>query len=197
MDYILPEDVTRVILLDADFFFNTDIKQLFDHFDNFNVNTLFGMAYVQQPNYKAHFENYIKEHPGTKVGAPPPDGVRGYNGGLTMLHLSNMRRSELYKQILLDNDMKRYAAKYQFRGNLGEQDFFVLLDLEHHEMFYVVPCQWNRQLAHHYDTEDNFEAYHYCPKPHHAYHGNSNSIMPTLEDPNLLSPAEIQRNANS
>ena len=115
-----------------------------------------------------------------------------------MLHLNNMRKSELYKQIPLVNDMERYAAKYQFLGHLGEQDFFVLLDLEHHEMFYVVPCQWNRQLAHQYDkAEDNFEVYHHCPKPHHAYHGNGKKIMPTLEDPNLLSPAEIQRNANS
>ena len=104
--------------------------------------------------------------------------------------------AELYKQILLDNDMKRYAAKYQFRGlgNLGKQDFFVLLDLEHHEKFYVVPCQWNRQLAH---KADNFEVYHHCPRPHHAYHGNGKNIMATLEDPNLFSPAEIQRNGNS
>lgn len=192
MDYILPEDVMRVILLDVDFFFNTDIKQLFDHFDNFNENTLFGMAYVQQPNYETFFENYRKEHPGTRMGAPPPDGVRGYNGGLIMLHLSNMRRSELYKQILIDNDIKRYGAKYQFRGHLGEQDFFVLLDAEHHELFYVVPCQWNRQLAHRWDTKDDFDVYHDCPKPHHAYHGNGKNIMPKLKDPNLFNSAEIQ-----
>ena len=69
-----------------------------------------------------------------------------------MLHLSNVRRrSELYKRILLDNDIKKYAAKYQFRGHLGEQDFFVLLDAEHRELFYVVPCQWNRQLCRRFD----------------------------------------------
>ena len=84
-----------------------------------------------------------EEHPGTKIGAPPPDGVTRYDGGLIMLHLSNMRRSELYKQIFLDNDIKRNGAKYQFRGHLGEQDFFVLLGAEHYELFYIVPCQWN------------------------------------------------------
>ena len=35
--------------------------------------------------------------------------------------------------------MKQYGVKYQFQGTRAEQDFFVLLDAEHHdELFYVV-----------------------------------------------------------
>lgn len=107
MDLILPEDVTRVILLDADFFFYNDVKQLFDHFDNFKNTTIFGLALVQEPVYRRDFENYREEHPGTKIGDPPPDGMTGYSGGLTMIHLANMRRSEPYKKILFYNEIKK------------------------------------------------------------------------------------------
>ena len=76
MDHILPEDVTRVILMDADFFFYSDIKLLFDHFDNFKNTTIFGLAYVQLPTYRGAFKNYRKNHPGTKIGDPPPMASR-------------------------------------------------------------------------------------------------------------------------
>ena len=79
MDHILPEDVTRVILMDADFFFYSDIKLLFDHFHNFKSTTIFGLAYVQLPTYRHGFRKYRENHPGTKIGDPPPDGVTGYN----------------------------------------------------------------------------------------------------------------------
>jgi len=181
MDRILPEDVTRVVLLDADFFFYSDIKLLFDHFDNFKDTTIFGLAHVQIPTYRDVFQKYRKTHPGTKIGDPPPDGVTGYNGGLSMLHLSNMRKSKHYEEILLNNKVRKYAEKYQFRSTRGEQDFFVLLDAEHHdELFYVVPCQWNRQLC---KRQSPALEYRNCPKPIHAYHGNCHVKMPTLDNP--------------
>lgn len=181
MNLILPEDVTRVIFLDVDFFFYTDIKELFDHFDNFKNTTLFGLALVQEPIYRRDFEKYREEHPGTKMGDPPPNGRTGYSGGLTMINLDNMRRSERYKNILLYNEIKKYAEKYQFQGTRGQEDFFVLLDAEHHEdLFYVVPCQWNRQLYLGLSHEVDFDNYHNCPKPIHAYHGNFMTRMPTM-----------------
>ena len=188
MDRILPENITRVILLDADFFFFTDIKKLFDQFENFKDTTIFGLALVQNPTYRIGFAKYREAHPGTKIGDPPPDGVTGYNAGLSMIHLTNMRRSKLYKQILLNNEMKNYAEKYQFRGDRAEQDFFVLLDAEHHDkLFYVVPCQWNRQLCRPHripmTKEVDFDLYRICAKPMHAYHGNCDAKMPTMENP--------------
>ena len=50
MDCISPEVVMRVILLDADFFFNTDIKQLFDHFDNFNEKKKLSLVWLTCKN---------------------------------------------------------------------------------------------------------------------------------------------------
>lgn len=183
MNLILPGDVSRVILLDVDFFFYTDIKQLFDHFDNFRNTTLFGLALVQEPVYRRDFEKYREEHPGTKIGDPPPNGRTGYSRGLTMIHLDNMRRSERYYSILLYNEVKKYAEKYQFQGTRAQQDFFVLLDAEHHEdLFYVVPCQWNRQLYRGLSRDVDFDKFHNCPKPIHAYHGNGVARMPTMNN---------------
>ena len=182
MDVILPTDVDRVILLDADFYFQTDIKHLFEHFDNFNSSSIFGLARVQLPVYRKGFTRYRHSHPGTKVGDPSPDGTTGYNGGLIMIHLKRMRNSHLYKQLLRDNAVKTYAEKYQFRGSRAEQDFFVLLDIEHHNLFYILPCSWNRQLCHDNKKDmvgtDLFKLYHTCPEPIHAYHGNCRSKMP-------------------
>ncbi|KAL9978846.1 hypothetical protein ACROYT_G016421 [Oculina patagonica] len=183
MDRILPKDVPRVILLDADFFFYTDIKQLFDQFVNFKNTTIFGLALAQDPVYRRVFAKYRGDNPGTKIGDPPPDGLTGYDAGLVMVHLTNMRRSELYKQIILSNKTKAYAEKYQFRGTPAAQDFFVLLDVEHHnELFYVVPCQWNRQLSRGLSGEADFDSYHNCPKPIHAFHGNGKARMPTMDN---------------
>jgi hypothetical protein len=39
------------------------------------------------------------------------------------------------------------AKKYQFKGHLGDQDFFTLLGLQHPRLIFKLPCSWNRQLC--------------------------------------------------
>ena len=180
MDVILPTDVDRVILLDADFYFQTDTKHLFEHFDNFKRTNIFGLARVQQPVYRRQFKRYRNSNPGTKVGDPPPDGITGYNGGLVMIDVKRMRSSKVYKKLLRDNAVKKYSAKYKFKGCRAEQDFFLLLDIEHHELFYVLPCSWNRQMCYFPSgfSSDIYKLYNDCSLPIHAYHGNCNAQMP-------------------
>ena len=43
--------------------------------------------------------------------------------------------------------VKKLGEKYNFRGHLGDQGFYTLLSFEHPELFYVLPCSWNRQLC--------------------------------------------------
>ena len=89
--------------------------------------------------------------------------------------------------------MKQYAVKYQFQGTRAEQDFFVLLDAEHHdELFYVVPCQWNRQLCITFTKSDDFKKYRNCPKPIHAYHGNCKAKMPSIDHPHQVEAWKVK-----
>ena len=171
----------RVISLDSDLFFQTDIKQLFAMFDNFKPYTIFGLAREQQPVYRHILHMYRNRNPGTKVGEPPPYGMTGFNSGVMLINLKHMRNSKKYNQLLDKNVVKEIANKYTFQGHLGDQDFYTLLNLDYPELFQVLPCSWNRQLCTWW--RDNgyaevFDLYYNCPEPIHVYHGNCGTKMP-------------------
>jgi len=138
----------HVISLDSDLLFKTDIKQLFGIFDNFKGTTIFGLAREQQPVYRHILHMFRDKNPGTKAGEPPPDGLTGFNSGVILINLRNMRESRIYNLLLHNNAVKEIADKYTFQGHLGDQDFYTLLNLEYSALFHILPCSWNRQLVH-------------------------------------------------
>ncbi|KAL9971026.1 hypothetical protein ACROYT_G023503 [Oculina patagonica] len=179
--HVLPKNMMRIISLDSDLFFKTDIKQLFAMFDTFNSSTIFGLAREQQPVYRHILHMYRDRNPGTKVGEPPPDGLTGFNSGVLLINLHKMRESKMYNHLLHNNVVKQIANKYTFQGHLGDQDFYTLLNLDHPDLFQVLPCSWNRQLCTWW--RDNgyaqvFDSYFNCPEPIHVYHGNCGTKMP-------------------
>lgn len=179
--HVLPKNMMRIISLDSDLFFKTDIKQLFAMFDDFKATTIFGLAREQQPVYRHILHMYRDRNPGTKVGEPPPHGITGFNSGVLMINLHNMRESKTYNHLLNNNVVKRIANKYTFQGHLGDQDFYTLLNLAYTDLFHVLPCSWNRQLCTWW--RDNgyaevFNSYFNCSEPIHVYHGNCGTKMP-------------------
>ncbi|GAB6031371.1 Glycosyltransferase-like 1B [Chamberlinius hualienensis] len=171
----------KIILLDVDIKFQSDILDLYRHFNNFEPTNVIGIAREQQPVYRHVFHLYRKEHPGTKVGDPPPDGFTGFNSAVLLLHLQRMRDSLAYYNYLNASVVTSLVTKYKFQGHLGDQDFFTLVSLENPQLFYTLPCGWNRQLClwwkgHGY--EDVFDKYHNCDEVHHILHGNCNTIIP-------------------
>ena len=178
---LLPESVKKVIVLDTDMEFRADISSLHGLFDSFSEHHIMGLAYDQQPVYRHILHMYRREHPGTHVGAPPPNGLAGFNSGCVLMDLEKMRGSELYNKALQGEYVKSLADKFYFQGHLGDQDFYSLLSMEHDDMFYILPCTWNRQLCtwwkdHGYG--DVFDEYNKCEGKVNLYHGNCNTPIP-------------------
>ncbi|XP_053566178.1 xyloside xylosyltransferase 1 [Bombina bombina] len=178
---IMPKEITRIIQLDLDLKFKTNIRELFEEFDNFLHNSVIGIAQEMQPVYRHTFWQYRRENPKTKVGDPPPNGMPGFNSGVMLLHLEAMRLSSLYNQLLEPESVRQLTDKYHFNGHLGDQDFFTMIGMEHPELFYVLDCGWNRQLCtwwkdHGYS--DIFEEYYSCDSHIKIIHGNCNTLIP-------------------
>ncbi|KAK7085267.1 Xyloside xylosyltransferase 1, partial [Halocaridina rubra] len=39
------------------------------------------------------------------------------------------------------------TSLYSFQGHLGDQDLYTLIAFDYPELFYTLPCGWNRQLC--------------------------------------------------
>ena len=170
-------------MLDTDLKFMTDIKQLFDFFPQFTGENIIALAHEQQPVYRHMLSLYRSRNKGTKVGDPPPNGLTGFNSGVMLLDLDRMRTSHAYASFLGDNVIKVLTQKYFFKGHLGDQDFFSLISLENPDLFYILPCTWNRQLCRWWQDKgyaDVFDQYFSCPGHIDVYHGNCNTPIPNV-----------------
>lgn len=181
MHHIMPQSLTRIVQLDLDLKYRTNIRDLFQEFDRFPPGAVIGITREMQPVYRHTFWQFRKENPQTRVGEPPPDGLPGFNSGVMLLDLGAMRASALYNQLLEPRNVAKLAEQYRFRGHLGDQDFFTMIGMEHPELFYSLACGWNRQLCawwrdHGYG--DVFQLYYRCSGPVYIYHGNCNTPIP-------------------
>nr|XP_028587717.1 xyloside xylosyltransferase 1 [Podarcis muralis] len=181
MHRVLPKEISRIIQVDLDVEYRTNIRELFEEFDNFPEGAVIGIVHEMQPVYRHLFWQYRQEHPGTKVGEPPPDGLPGFNSGVLLLNLDAMRHSELYNRLLEPGAAQRLADQFHFRGHLGDQDFFTLVGMAHPELFHVLDCTWNRQLCswwREHGYRDVFDHYFRCDGHVRIYHGNCNTPIP-------------------
>ncbi|XP_015284557.1 PREDICTED: xyloside xylosyltransferase 1 [Gekko japonicus] len=181
MHRVMPREISRIIQVDLDVEYRTNIRELFEEFDNFPEGAVIGIAREMQPVYRHIFWQYRQEHPGTKVGEPPPDGLPGFNSGVLLLDLEAMRQSALYNRLLEPEAVRRLAEKYHFKGHLGDQDFFTLAGMEHPGLFHPLDCTWNRQLCswwRDHGYSDVFDRYFQCDGHVRIYHGNCNTPIP-------------------
>ncbi|XP_028350505.1 xyloside xylosyltransferase 1 [Physeter macrocephalus] len=176
-----PPEILRIIQLDLDLKYKTNIRELFEEFDNFLPGAVIGIAREMQPVYRHTFWQFRHENPKTRVGGPPPEGLPGFNSGVMLLNLEAMRQSPLYGRLLEPAQVQQLADKYHFRGHLGDQDFFTMIGMEHPELFHVLDCTWNRQLCtwwRDHGYRDVFDAYFRCEGHVRIYHGNCNTPIP-------------------
>ncbi|XP_030071457.1 xyloside xylosyltransferase 1 isoform X1 [Microcaecilia unicolor] len=181
MHRIMPKEIPRLIQLDLDLKYKSNIRELFEEFDNFPINAVIGVAHEMQPVYRHTFWQYRRENPDSKVGSPPPDGLPGFNSGVILLNLEAMRQSKLYNQLLEPSEVQRLTEKYHFRGHLGDQDFFTTIGMEHAELFHILDCVWNRQLCtwwRDHGYREVFDFYYRCEGHIKILHGNCNTPIP-------------------
>ena len=178
---VLPKSMHRVIMLDADLKFMEDIRKLYNRFELFTGENIIGIGRDLQPVYRHTFYEYRRDHPGTRVGSPPPDGLSGFNSGVLMLDLERMRKSKLYNSLLNEESLNRLTKEFKFKGHLGDQDFFSLLSMKYEELFHVLPCEWNRQLCQWWRDkgyQEVFDLYFRCDADVKIYHGNCDTPIP-------------------
>ena len=96
-----------------------------------------------------------------------------------------MRQNELFQRYLNNVSLiGELRDKYRFHHpHLGDQDFYSLLSFEHPDLFFILPCQWNRQLCTWWKDkgyEDVWESYFQCNNDVNIslYHGNCNTPFP-------------------
>jgi len=131
--------------------------------------------------YRHTFWKFRQQNPRTRIGEPPPYGLPGFNSGVLLLDLKRMRQSSVYNSLLKASEIARLSDELNFKGHLGDQDFFTLVGMRYEHLFYVLPCQWNRQLCRWWEEngyKDVFELYHRCDGDIMVYHGNCNTPIP-------------------
>ena len=155
LDRLLFIDIT-----DLDFF--SDITELYDHFEN-TEEAIMGVGLDMSPHYRKFLKSYLMDHPESALGSPGRS--QGFNTGVVLYRLDNMRANNVYQKYLQVEEVDRLIRSYKFNMTLGDQDWFTELGWDHPELFYILPCHYNAQTSIQYlapPWEETFDSYHYC-----------------------------------
>ncbi|KAK6622143.1 hypothetical protein RUM44_001950 [Polyplax serrata] len=173
---------TKAIMIDVDTKLNTDVKLLFDEFNNFGSEALIGIAPEQSPVYRHVLYVYRAKYRDTNFGKPlSQNGNPGVNSGVLLLNLARLRESDMYNRLLSPEQVKKLVDKYSFQGHLGDQDWYTLISQEYKQLIHLLDCTWNRQLCQwwsHHGYEDIFNMFYRCEGEVKIYHGNCNTKIP-------------------
>ncbi|XP_050710893.1 xyloside xylosyltransferase 1-like [Eriocheir sinensis] len=178
---LLP-GLDRVILMDIDIKVKGDAAELYSHFERFTESNVIGMTLEQSPVYRHLLSAYHRTHPNTTLGGPPTEGgFPGYNSGVVLVDINKLRQSKIIKSYMERSKLVERTSHYSFQGHLGDQDLYTLIALDHPEVFYTLPCTWNRQLCewwrgHGYQSV--FDKYFACPQELKIIHGNCKTPIP-------------------
>ncbi|CAL4061057.1 unnamed protein product, partial [Meganyctiphanes norvegica] len=181
MDKLLP-GLQRVILMDLDIKVKGDIAELHSYFDRFSSTHIMGLAHEQSPVYRHLLSLYRNKHPDTLLGGPVKDGgFPGYNSGVMLIDIPKLQESTVLKKYLSRSKLTEKTNEYNFHGHLGDQDLYTLIAFDHPELFYSLPCEWNKQLCdwwrdHGYSKV--FDDYFTCEGELKIIHGNCKTEIP-------------------
>uniref|UniRef100_A0A1B6CYE9 LARGE xylosyl- and glucuronyltransferase 1 n=1 Tax=Clastoptera arizonana TaxID=38151 RepID=A0A1B6CYE9_9HEMI len=132
---VLPGSLHKVIVLDTDVTFATDIAELWKLFSKLQQKQSIGLVENQSDWYLGKL--WKKHRPWPALG-------RGYNTGVILLELKRMRElgwGQLWRQIAEKDLMTHYST------SLADQDIFNAVIKQHPYLVMNLPCQWNVQLS--------------------------------------------------
>ncbi|KRY88723.1 Glycosyltransferase-like protein LARGE2 [Trichinella pseudospiralis] len=131
---IISTSVTKVVVLDVDILFVSDIFELWNFLSKFNDSQALGMTENQSDWYLGNL--FVDYKPWPALG-------RGYNSGVILMNLMKLRTinwTELYKAVT-----KELLNIYN-RTNLADQDIFNAVIQRLPALVYRLPCVYNLQL---------------------------------------------------
>lgn len=132
---VLPSNLKRVIVLDTDVTFATDIAELWKIFSQLRDKQAIGLVENQSDWYLGKL---WKNH------RPWPALGRGYNTGVILLELGKLRKigwGQLWR-LVAEKDLTTLLST-----SLADQDIFNAIIKTHPDLVYNLPCQWNVQLS--------------------------------------------------
>lgn len=116
---IAPNHQRFAVMFDADTKFRKDVKDLFEEFNNFRKEALFGLAPELTPVYRHVLYLYRNKHPTTMFGEPRhKGGYPGYNSGMVLFNLERLRKSHIYNEIINKDSVDAMTEKYHFKVSL-------------------------------------------------------------------------------
>ncbi|XP_019713637.1 xylosyl- and glucuronyltransferase LARGE2s isoform X2 [Hippocampus comes] len=137
----LPHDLSKVIVLDTDITFATDIAELWGVFRKFTDKQVIGLVENQSDWYLG---NLWKNH------KPWPALGRGFNTGVILLYLERLRQIGW-------EQMWRLTAERELMSmlstSLADQDIFNAFIKQNPILVHQLPCFWNVQLSDHTRSE--------------------------------------------
>ncbi|XP_070085449.1 xylosyl- and glucuronyltransferase LARGE2 isoform X1 [Equus caballus] len=133
----LPLDLARVIVLDTDVTFASDIAELWALFAHFSDEQVIGLVENQSDWYLG---NLWRNH------RPWPALGRGFNTGVILLRLDRLRQVgwEQMWRLTATRELLTLPAT-----SLADQDIFNAVIKEHPGLVRPLPCVWNVQLSDH------------------------------------------------
>ncbi|XP_006896830.1 PREDICTED: glycosyltransferase-like protein LARGE2 [Elephantulus edwardii] len=134
---ILPPDLTRVLVLDTDVTFASDIAELWAFFAHFSDKQVIGLVENQSDWYLG---NLWKNH------KPWPALGRGFNTGVILLRLDRLRQIGWMQTWKV---MTRRQLLTLSSTSLADQDIFNSIIKEDPGLVLLLPCIWNVQLSDH------------------------------------------------
>ncbi|XP_064432626.1 xylosyl- and glucuronyltransferase LARGE2 isoform X3 [Mirounga angustirostris] len=133
----LPPELARVIVLDTDITFASDIAELWALFAHFSDEQVIGLVENQSDWYLG---NLWRNH------RPWPALGRGFNTGVILLRLDRLRQAgwgQMWK-LTATRELLTLPAT-----SLADQDIFNAVIKEHPGLVQPLPCVWNVQLSDH------------------------------------------------
>ncbi|KAG8519564.1 LARGE xylosyl- and glucuronyltransferase 2 [Galemys pyrenaicus] len=134
---VLPAGLARVIVLDTDVTFASDIAELWALFAHFSDKQVIGLVENQSDWYLG---NLWRNH------RPWPALGRGFNTGVILLWLDRLRQAgweQMWKTTATRELLTLPAT------SLADQDIFNAVLREHPRLVRPLPCVWNVQLSDH------------------------------------------------
>ncbi|XP_076351503.1 xylosyl- and glucuronyltransferase LARGE1-like isoform X2 [Tachypleus tridentatus] len=131
----LPDILEKIIVLDTDVTFATDIAELWRIFHKFSSKQAIGLVENQSDWYLGKL---WKNH------RPWPALGRGFNTGVILLHLDRLREvswMQMWKLIAEKELLSMLST------SLADQDIINAVLKQHPYLIYRLPCQWNVQLS--------------------------------------------------
>ncbi|XP_015682531.1 LARGE xylosyl- and glucuronyltransferase 2 isoform X1 [Protobothrops mucrosquamatus] len=137
----LPSDLSKVIVLDTDITFATDIAELWAVFGKFSDKQVIGLVENQSDWYLG---NLWKNH------KPWPALDRGFNTGVILLLLDRLRHLgwEQLWRVTAEQELMNMLST-----SLADQDIFNAVIKQKPTLVYRLPCFWNVQLSDHTRSE--------------------------------------------